>query len=177
MGPSYAREAPRPITIDEIHELTRQFGDAAVRMQKIVIVGGGSVGCETADYLAPLVNDLAPSNRDVTLIEMTRTLAANEGGAGRAVLVTRILDKGVHVLTEAKLTGVTEDTISYEKDGEEHVIEGADTLVLALGYRPNTALADALTEAGFACHVLGDSKQCGNLRDAIEAGYKAACEL
>ena len=145
--------------------------------KKIVIVGGGSVGCETADYLAPLVNDLAPSNRDVTLIEMTRALAANEGGAGRAVLVTRILDKGVHVLTEAKLTGVTEDTISYEKDGEEHVIEGADTLVLALGYRPNTALADALTEAGFACHVLGDSKQCGNLRDAIEAGYKAACEL
>ena len=145
--------------------------------KKIVIVGGGSVGCETADYLAPLVNDLAPSNRDVTLIEMTRTLAANEGGAGRAVLVTRILDKGVHVLTEAKLTGVTEDTISYEKDGEEHVIEGADTLVLALGYRPNTALADALAEAGFACHVLGDSKQCGNLRDAIEAGYKAACEL
>ena len=108
---------------------------------------------------------------------MTRTLAANEGGAGRAVLVTRILDKGVHVLTEAKLTGVTEDTISYEKDGEEHVIEGADTLVLALGYRPNTALADALTEAGFACHVLGDSKQCGNLRDAIEAGYEAACAL
>ena len=28
-----------------------------------------------------------------------------------------------------------------------------------------------------SCHVLGDSKQCGNLRDAIEAGYKAACEL
>lgn len=145
--------------------------------KKIVIVGGGSVGCETADYLAPLVNDLAPSNRDVTLIEMTRTLAANEGGAGRAVLVTRILDKGVHVLTEAKLTGVTEDTISYEKDGEEHVIEGADTLVLALGYRPNTALADALAEAGFTCHVLGDSKQCGNLRDAIGAGYEVACEL
>ena len=145
--------------------------------KKIVIVGGGSVGCETADYLAPLVNDLAPSNRDITLIEMARTLAANEGGAGRAVLVTRILDKGVHVLTEAKLTGVTEDTISYEKDGEEHVIEGADTLVLALGYRPNTALADALAEAGFTCHVLGDSKQCGNLRDAIGAGYEAACEL
>ncbi|WP_195419443.1 NAD(P)/FAD-dependent oxidoreductase [Collinsella sp. D33t1_170424_A12] len=145
--------------------------------KKIVIVGGGSVGCETADYLAPLVNDLAPSNRDVTLIEMTKTLAANEGGAGRAVLVTRILDKGVHVLTEAKLTGVTEDAISYEKDGEEHVIEGADTLVLALGYRPNTVLADTLAEAGFTCHVLGDSRQCGNLRDAIEAGYEAACAL
>ena len=145
--------------------------------KKIVIVGGGSVGCETADYLAPLVNDLAPSNRDVTLIEMTKTLAANEGGAGRAVLVTRILDKGVHVLTEAKLTSVSEDSIAYEKDGEEHVIEGADTLVLALGYRPNTQLADALSEAGFTCHVVGDSKQCGNLRDAIGAAYALACEL
>ena len=41
---------------------------------------------------------------------MTRTLAANEGGAGRAVLVTRILDKGVHVLTEAKLTGAVSYT-------------------------------------------------------------------
>ncbi len=145
--------------------------------KKIVIVGGGSVGCETADYLAPLVNDLAPSNRDVTLIEMTKTLAANEGGAGRAVLVTRILDKGVHVLTEARLTSVTEDTIAYEKDGEEHVIEGADTLVFALGYRPNTQLAAALSEAGFTCHVVGDSKQCGNLRDAIGAAYALACEL
>ena len=43
--------------------------------------------------------------------------------------------------------------------------------------RPNTALADALVEAGFTCHVLGDSKQCGNLRDAIGAGYEVACEL
>ena len=66
---------------------------------------------------------------------------------------------------------------SYEKDGEEHVIEGADTLVLALGYRPNTQLADALSEAGFTCHVVGDSKQCGNLRDAIGAAYALACEL
>ena len=39
VGPSYAREAPRPITIDEIHELTRQFGDAAERMQKAGVDG------------------------------------------------------------------------------------------------------------------------------------------
>ncbi len=38
--------------------------------RKIVIVGGGSVGCETADYLAPLINDLFPRNRDVTILEM-----------------------------------------------------------------------------------------------------------
>ena len=67
---------------------------------------------------------------------MTKTLAANEGGAGRAVLITRMLSKGVHVLTEAKVTEITEDAISYEKDGEIHTIADADTLVLAWAIVP-----------------------------------------
>ena len=157
--------------------VTKQIFYVSFPGKKIVIVGGGTVGCETADYLAPLVNDLSPANRDVTVIEMTKTLAANEGGAGRAVLITRMLSKGVHVLTEAKVTEITEDTISYEKDGEVHTITGADTLVLAMGYRPNTKLADDLAAAGVATHVLGDASKCGNIRDAIGDGYKAACEL
>ena len=116
-------------------------------------------------------------DENVTVIEMTKTLAANEGGAGRAVLITRMLSKGVHVLTEAKVTEITEDAISYEKDGEVHTIVDADTLVLAMGYRPNTKLADDLAAAGVATHVLGDANKCGNIRDAIGDGYKVACEL
>ena len=117
------------------------------------------------------------NDENVTVIEMTKTLAANEGGAGRAVLITRMLSKGVHVLTEAKVTEITEDAISYEKDGEIHTIADADTLVLAMGYRPNTKLADDLAAAGVAIHVLGDANKCGNIRDAIGDGYKIACEL
>ena len=142
--------------------------------KKIVIVGGGSVGCETADYLAPLVNDLAKANRDITLIEMTDVLAANESGAGRAVLITRVIGKGVHALTGAKVTEVTEDTITYEMDGETHEIEGADTLVLALGYRTNTELVDNLNAAGVTVHTIGDADKPGNIRDAIGAAYAVA---
>ena len=142
--------------------------------KKIVIVGGGSVGCETADYLAPLVNDLAKANRDITLIEMTDVLAANESGAGRAVLITRMIGKGVHVLTGARVTEVGQETIGYEKDGNTHVIEGADTLVLALGYRTNTELADNLIAAGITVHAIGDAERPGNIRDAIGAAYAVA---
>ena len=142
--------------------------------KKIVIVGGGSVGCETADYLAPLVNDLAKANRDITLIEMTDVLAANESGAGRAVLITRMIGKGVHVLTGARVTEVAEDTITYEMDGEAHEIEGADTLVLALGYRTNTELVDNLDAAGITVHAIGDAERPGNIRDAIGAAYAVA---
>ena len=48
--------------------------------RKIVILGGGSVGCETADYLAPLIDDMFPANRDITVIEMTPSLMP--GGPG-----------------------------------------------------------------------------------------------
>lgn len=142
--------------------------------KKIVIVGGGSVGCETADYLAPLVNDLAKANRDITLIEMTDVLAANESGAGRAVLITRMIGKGVHVLTGARVTEVEQEIIGYEKDGDTHVIEGADTLVLALGYRTNTELVDNLIAAGITVHAIGDAERPGNIRDAIGAAYAVA---
>ena len=171
IAPAFMQGFKQVMTADDL------LGGKAFPGKKIVIVGGGTVGCEAADYLAPLVNDLSPANRDVTVIEMTKTLAANEGGAGRAVLITRMLSKGVHVLTEAKVTEITEDTISYEKDGEVHTITGADTLVLAIGYRPNTKLADDLAAAGVATHVLGDANKCGNIRDAIGDGYKVACEL
>lgn len=54
--------------------------------RKIVIIGGGSVGCETADYLAPLINDLFPRNRDVTVLEMANGVMMNESGPGEAYL-------------------------------------------------------------------------------------------
>lgn len=55
--------------------------------RKIVVIGGGSVGCETADYLAPLVNDLYPRNREITLLEMAPGVMASESGPGRSLLV------------------------------------------------------------------------------------------
>ena len=145
--------------------------------RRIVVVGGGSVGCETADYLAPLVNDLAKTNRRITLLEMGDVLAANESGAGRAVLITRMLSKGVEAVTGAKVTRVDEDTVTYEKDGAEHVIADADTLVLALGYRANASLVEALEAAGITVHAIGDAKAPGNIRDAVAAAYALAREL
>ena len=145
--------------------------------RRIVVVGGGSVGCETADYLAPLVNDLAKTNRRITLLEMGDVLAANESGAGRAALITRMLSKGVEAVTGAKVTRVDKGTVTYEKDGTEHVIADADTLVLALGYRANASLVEALEAARVTVHAIGDAKAPGNIRDAVAAAYALAREL
>lgn len=169
--PGFATAFKQVATADDI------LAGRAFPGKRIVVVGGGSVGCEVADYLAPLVNDLAASNRRITLLEMGPVLAPTEGAAGRAGLITRMLGKGVEAITGARVTEVTADAITYEKDGEKHVIGDADTLVLALGYRPDGALAEGLAAAGVTCHVIGDAEKPGNIKDAMAAAYELARNL
>ena len=138
--------------------------------RKIVILGGGSVGCETADYLAPLVNDLFPANRDVTVIEMTGSLMTGEGGAAKSRLTQRLMSKGVKLLLNAQVKKVDESTITYEQDGEEHTIKDADTLVFAVGYTPTKVEYEN-------AHYIGDCDKIGNLKDAISGAYQLARSL
>lgn len=138
--------------------------------RKVVILGGGSVGCETADYLAPLIDDRFPANRDVTVIEMTDALMAGEGGAAKSVLTQRLMRKGVNIELKSTVTKVDETTITYEKSGREYVIDDADTLVFAVGYTP---VSIAYTNI----HILGDARQVGNLKDAISSAYEFAKAL
>ncbi len=138
--------------------------------RKIVILGGGSVGCETADYLAPLIDDKFPANRDVTVIEMTDSLMAGEGGPAKSALTQRLVRKGVKLELNSTVTKADETGITYEKDGNEHVIADADTLVFAVGYTP------APVPCSHA-HVLGDCEKSGNLKDAITNAHNFAKTL
>lgn len=142
--------------------------------RKIVILGGGSVGCETADYLAPLINDLFPANRDITVIEMTSSLMPGEGGAAKSQLTQRLMHKGVKIELNAQVTKVDETMITYEKDGQEYQITDADTLVFAVGYAPNKVENEAMEDR---IHFIGDCNQVGNLKDAIQAANQLAKEI
>ena len=138
--------------------------------RKIVILGGGSVGCETADYLAPLINDLFPANRDVTILEMTPSLMTGEGGAAKSQLTQRLMRKGVKIELNSQVTKVDENTITYVKEGVEHHIDDADTLVFAVGYIP-------LKMENERANYIGDCDKVGNLKDAIGAAYQLAKTL
>jgi 2,4-dienoyl-CoA reductase-like NADH-dependent reductase (Old Yellow Enzyme family)/thioredoxin reductase len=141
---------------------------------KVVVIGGGKVGCETADFIAHPVNDLNPRGNRVTLIEMLDGIALDELSSNRILLVRRLLDKGVGIITSAKVTGISEQGVKYQKDGEEHTISGVDSIVLALGTRPNTDLKDEL--AGVECRkfVIGDAKEPRSAVEAIKEGSEVA---
>lgn len=145
--------------------------------QKIIIIGGGSVGCETADYLAPLLNDRFMRNRDVTVLEMDKEILMKETGAGRSVLVQRMMAKGIHIECNAKVINTTETTITYEQNGKEYTIEDADTLIFANGYHIDNAIEDMLKETGVTYHLIGDGHKVGNIKDSISEGYEVAKSL
>ena len=142
--------------------------------RKIVIIGGGSVGCETAEYLAPIVNDHFPRNRDITVIEMADEVMMGESGPGRSLLVQRMMKKGIHMITKATVEKVDENQIIYTQKGQQHIIDDADTLVFATGYKINPAVEEMLKTAGVTYHMIGDAHKVGTIKDAISEGYEVA---
>ncbi len=145
--------------------------------RKVVVIGGGSVGCETADYLAPLVNDLFPKNREIILLEMADGIMLQESGPGRSLLVQRMMKKGIKICCKAKVESVETDKIYYTQDNVQHCIDDADTLVLAMGYRPNPDMEALLEESGLTYHLLGDAQKVGNIKDAITQAYQLTKEI
>ncbi len=133
----------------------RDILSGAVRAgKKVVIVGGGSVGCETADFILRPLNDLNPLSRDVTVIEVADYVCQDEKTSARPLLIERLLNKGCHILTKASVKSVEGDTIIYEKDGEEHVMSGVDMVIAAVGSRTDNTLKESLANCGVSVHTL-----------------------
>ena len=100
-----------------------------------------------------------------------------ESGPGRSLLTQRMMKKGIQIHCKAKVEKVEAEKIYYTENGEEHCISDADTLVLAMGYRPDSKLEETLQKANVSYHLIGDAKKVGNIKDAITEGYQLAREI
>lgn len=166
--------------------------------RKVVVIGGGAVGVETALYIAAqgtisaetlkfllmheaedfeTLRDLCrKGTREVTLIEQLPKLGQDVGITSRWVLLKEIEFFGVKSLTESKVKEIRPGEVVYEKNGNE-LSELGDSVVLALGSRPANALAEALTRAGVSFKQIGDCREPGKVIDAIHEGFTTAQEL
>lgn len=135
----------------------------AVTGQRVLVVGGGLVGCETADFLSDY-------GREVTIVEMLPQLASDMPMGARDLLLERLKVKGVQVLTSATLKEITPDGGLVAVEGREERLSGMDTIVLALGVTSVNELADAIRDKVPEVHVIGDANTPGKALDAIAAG-------
>lgn len=132
--------------------------------KNVVVIGGGSIGCETAEFLAK-------DGKNVAIIEMLDTLAGNTGKTTQTILLGHLKGHGVKMLTECRVERITSDAVEYKnRDGVTEKVP-ADSVVLAIGNKPNTALYDSLKDDVKEIYNIGDSNGGGIIPNAVFDGY------
>jgi 2,4-dienoyl-CoA reductase (NADPH2) len=155
--------------------------------KRVVIVGGGGIGCETAYYLAHesvmspdiamflmrwgklksgVPSDWGKGSREITVLEMLPSVARDIGITRRGFLRRSLTMYGVNIVTKAEVTAVTDSGVQFNKDGKIQTIP-ADTVVLSVGTQSINDLYSELEGRVPELYILGDAQKPRNAMEAI----------
>jgi len=135
----------------------------------VVVVGGGLVGIELAEFLAE-------RGRTVTVLEEGDKLGVEMAHPRRARALHEARTHGVTFVTGATLTEIGAKAVTYTV-GDETRTADAQHVIFATGVHGDTALADALTARGIEVHVVGDAGAVGYIQNAVATGNAVARAL
>ena len=135
--------------------------------KKVVVIGAGLAGTEAAV-------DIANKGGEVTLVEMLPAIlaAANHCLNNDQHLKKMVATSGIKCETSAKVVEITPNSVVFERDGETITIE-CDTIINAVGFRPNNQLEDILDSKYDEVAVVGDAVTPRKILTAIHEGYHA----
>jgi 2-enoate reductase len=137
--------------------------------KRVVVVGGGLIGCETALWLAQ-------QGKSVTIIEALKNLMQSGSRVPRPnMMMLRDLLKfhKVNIMTDTCLLEVTDNGITVDKSSEKTTLP-ADTVVIAVGLCPDQELYSSLKDSIPKLHLVGDAADARNIMHAIWDGFDAA---
>ena len=160
-------DGPNVITAEQCYEMGRRGEDLG---QRIAILGGGLVGCETALYLSMYLQ------KQVSLVEMARTVALEEYSIPRQALVEH-LNQYVSCYCGIRCTGITAEGMEVGDDYGGRALLPADTVVLAAGMKARSALAESFRGLSPFFEPIGDCVIAKNVRGATRSAYDAASRI
>jgi 2,4-dienoyl-CoA reductase-like NADH-dependent reductase (Old Yellow Enzyme family)/thioredoxin reductase len=147
---------------------------------KVFIIGGDLVGCETAEFLAD-------QGKQVTIARRSQFMANKMNPDMRMLLVDRLRNKGVRMLTGVQYQQATDTGMRvHMRGGITSMAEiaadamknfPADTFVLAAGSTPNNELKEAIEKTGVKVKCVGDCVEPRTMLEAIKEGWLAAAEI
>jgi len=136
----------------------------ATAFSKVVIIGGGKTGAETAHHLSI-------QNKKVTIVEMQRGIAQDAAFHPRQQLLNYLTKRNVSIMTDTTVTEISENSVKVTGKAELEI--PADTVVMAIGTKSENKLADELKSAGLEVLVIGDAEKVGTVMEAVEQGFEA----
>ena len=165
---------------------------------RVVVVGGGAVGVETALMLAEegtlpaetlkflLIHGVEDADElrrlaiegtnRVTLVEQLKKVGQDVGRSTRWTFHQGLSKLGVEVMVTTKVLDIGDEGVVVEQEGATRTLP-ADVVVLAAGARSYNPLQAELESKGLDVHIIGDAQKVGNAFDATHAGYKTARSL
>jgi 2,4-dienoyl-CoA reductase-like NADH-dependent reductase (Old Yellow Enzyme family)/thioredoxin reductase len=128
----------------------------------VVVVGGGLVGVELAEFLAE-------RGRSVTVLESGDKLGVEMAHPRRARALFEARAHSVVLVTGAEVTEIHPDRVEY-RVGERALVVHADHVVVASGVHADRGVAERMEAAGLEVHVVGDAAEVGYIQGAVRSG-------
>jgi 2,4-dienoyl-CoA reductase-like NADH-dependent reductase (Old Yellow Enzyme family)/thioredoxin reductase len=136
---------------------------------RYVVVGGGLVGLETAEYLAQ-------RGAEVTVVEMLEQVGAGLGPLRLKLMLDRLIKAGINLLTKTEVIAFGESSLRVATAGREYTLGPCQAVVVATGYHCNPVPAPA-SGMVVKAQVIGDAFQARSLVEAIHEGLDAALKI
>jgi 2-enoate reductase len=138
--------------------------------ETIVVVGGGLIGCETALYLAQ-------KGKKLTLVEILDSVMRDLSPQNREHMLKLLADAKVEILTETKVLEITDEGMTIaDKLGKRTTLK-SDTVVLAIGLKPNKKLLKSLADKVPEVYAMGDCVEPRRVINAIWEGFHRARQI
>lgn len=134
----------------------------------VVVIGGGLVGLEVAEYLAD-------KNTKVTVVEMLDEVAKDLGQLRKICVMESMYGQGIHTITDAKCSEIKEDRVILEV-GEETQEIICDVVVIATGVvsNPSENLVNYCKENNIPYYIVGDALTPRRALDAVAEAAEVA---
>lgn len=154
--------------IDGVNVVTAEdvlYGNKPVLPGPTVVCGGGEVGAETAEFIAQT------SFFPVTILEMKPAILSDMRSTNMPILMELLAKKRIQTITNAKVTAIGEQSVSYEDAQGNTVTVPAATVVSAFGYIAYNPLEEIAKKYCKEVHTIGSAVKAGNAMLATREGF------
>ena len=147
------------------------FGHEDTLGERVVVIGGGQVGAETGIHLAR-------KGKNVTILEMQDKIAPDAWFTYKWAMDIELNEReNLRCVTNGRCTAIRSGAVLYvDADGAERRLE-ADSVVLCVGFRSRSAMAESLILPGVPFTLIGDCKAVGTVQQAVRGAFDIAMRL